>query len=1241
MSERNWTPEQKRAIDERKRTLLVSAAAGSGKTATLTERIISSLINDDTADISRMIVVTFTRAAAAELRARISSALSDAIAKNPENKRLEKQLLLLPSAKINTIHGFCSDILRQNASALGLSPSFRVCEESERDLLLSDITKTLVEECFSSTDNPVCDGDEFCFLVDNLVSARSEGNIEEIFISMYEKLASFVDKVAALRTLRDNFLPFTEFFDTVAGGKIKENLKATLDHYRTLYEKNIDKVSAYSGAKVVERHLPAYEDDLSYIKRALSSLDKGYNEAKKAMLEQEKAKLGSVRGEDGDEYDEIAKATRTEFWKVRDGICKSFFGYTDEQLAVLQTRLYKFHSTLYLVLSELDRRFRLEKIRRGICDYGDLEHYALEILYDGEDISPVAKELRDYYDAIYIDEYQDINPIQHKIFSAIRREDNCFMVGDIKQSIYSFRLADPDIFAEMKKTFPKIDEAGETGEAAIFMSDNFRCDKTVVDFTNLVFDALFSVAGESIGYENKDRLIYSKQATEGYTPILPTVAIIEQASDGKAVTERLDALDEEDDESEGKRNAEAEYVAAEIKALLGQKLANGKKIKPSDIAILLRATSTHGKEYRDELRLLGIPVSMESEDGFFDDPEVLLALCLLNTVDNPQRDIWLMGLLHSPLYDFTLDELTLMRIEGGRELSLYDCLTMYVENHSEFEKGRRFLSDLERFRRMARSASADRVISYLYKETGILSMCGESSRCGHSRLLLLYNAAREFEASSFKGLYNFLCHINGLIEKGESLSEGSTAEGDGVRIMTIHKSKGLEFPVCFICENGRPLSSKDASGELVFDSKTGFSPKFLESDRGIRIENPVRRAIVDVIKTKSSEEELRVLYVAMTRARERLYITGRTRAKLDNFLQRCRLSGENMTEYSVLHTLYSLSWILSAMAKKGELGCELKYAFKKDGAFESVDIGSDFLAKENTHLESESTVMEEEAPTFVEETEKETEEVIDEKEIEEIKDILLKRFAFEYPDSHLSNMPAKLSVSKLYPEILNDEEELSVSELERAEEEEPTEKERERKAVLPRFLAGEEADSAMKGTATHLFMQFADFSRLKEKGAREELSRLVSLGFISESDAKIAFIDELDLFASSEFLSEILACKSVRREFRFNTYLDASLFTTDKEKKKKLSGKSLLVQGVIDCILEHGDGSYSIIDYKTDRLTPYELKNKWAAEKKLGDRHREQLKYYAYACEKMYGVPPKATKIYSLPLGRAIDVELK
>ncbi len=1251
MSEKKWTSEQRRAIDERKRTLLVSAAAGSGKTATLTERIIESLIYDESSDVSKMIVVTFTRAAAAELRERVTSALSAAIAKNPENKRLEKQLLLLPSAKINTIHGFCSDILRQNASAIGLSPSFRVCEENERELLLLDLTKALVEECYSSLDNSVCEGDDFCLLADNLVSARSEGNIEEILIGMYKKLGSFIDKVAALRTLRDNFLPFTEFFDTEAGKRINENLKASFSHYKVLYEKNIENVCAYSGDKVIEKHLPTYECDLSYIKKALFSLDGGYEEAKRAMLEYEKAKLGSVKTEDSDEYDEIAKATRTEFWDLHKSITKGFFSYDASQLNALQTKLYNFHSTLYLVLSELDRRFRNEKIRRGICDYGDLEHYALEILYNGEEISPVAQDLRDYYDAVYIDEYQDINPIQHKIFAAIRREDNCFMVGDIKQSIYSFRMADPDIFASMKKEFPKIDEAEKTGEAAIFMSNNFRCDKTVVDFTNLVFDALFGVAGDSIGYEDKDKLIYSKAEIEGYIPHLPVVSLIEKAGKSKDEKERLETLDDEEEEPLNKDNREAEYVASEIEELLGQPLANGKRIEPSDIAILLRGTKNHGKEYYNALRARGIPVSIESEDGFFDDPEVLLALCLLNVVDNPQRDIFLMGLLHSPLYDFSLDELALMRIEGGRELSLYDCLCLYTENHEEFEKGRRFLSDLDRFRRKARGLSADRLISYLYKETGILSMCGENSSKGHNRLLLLYNAAREFEASSFKGLYNFLSHVNGMIEKGQSLVEGSSSEGEGVRIMTIHKSKGLEFPVCFICENARSLESQDAKGELVFDSKTGFSPKFLEGDKGLRVENPVRRAIIDRIKVKSREEELRVLYVAMTRARERLYITGKVNGKLDNLLRKSRQNGENMTEYSVLHTSNTLSWILSAMAKKGELGCELRYAFKEDGVFEYVDIGDDFLRHEDTYIEpaQEEEAAEQEKPVAVE-TEREeiiTRQEIGEEEIDRVKELLLDRFAFEYPLTHLSNMPAKLSVSKLYPDILDESEEISLSELLESQEEKAdmpeAEKEGEekgRKRVLPRFLSGEEVDSATKGTATHVFMQFADFGRLKEKGASDELSRLVALGFISDADAKIAFIDELEVFASSDFLSEILSSSGVRREFRFNTQLDASLFTRDEEKKEKLRGKFLFVQGVIDCILEHEDGSYTIIDYKTDRLSPYELSHEWAAKKKLADRHREQLKYYALACEKMYGKPPKATKIYSLPLGRAIDVEL-
>lgn len=1274
--EKEWTKEQRQAIEKRERTLLVSAAAGSGKTATLTQRIVETILYDDKADISKMVVVTFTRPAAAELRERISAALSKEKAKNPDDTRLERQLLLMPSAKIGTIHSFCADIIRQNASAIGLSPAFRVCETTEKGLILFDIAKTLVEECYSSLDNSVCNGEDFCRLADNLTSTRSEGSVEEILIGMYENLNSFVDRVEALGRLRDNFQPFTEFFDTVAGAKIKENVASFYEYYRQLYENDLKNIRAYSSDRVKKNHLPAYEEELSLIKGVLLSLDSGYEKTRKAILRERQEKFGGVNAEHSDEYDLNLKEIRKELWLKggeRDALAKGLFSFEPEQIEELQARLYNFHSTLYLVLSELDRRFRREKLKRNICDYGDLEHYAHELLYNGKEKSSIANEIREYYDAIYVDEYQDVSPIQHEIFAAISREDNCFMVGDIKQSIYSFRMAEPDIFAEMKGSFTDVNEVKGREAASIFMSSNFRCDETVVNFTNLVFDALFGVAGASIYYEKKDRLIYAKKNIVGYTPVLPKVALI--AGMTKDEKERMRGIDADGDEEETEvqESVEAEYVASEIERLFKEKKENGKNIKPSDVIIMLRKSGTHGRAYYNALRARGIPVSMESQSGFFDDPEVLLALCLFNVVDNPQRDIYLMGLLHSPLYGFSLDELAAIRLEES-ELSLYDALCLYTEKNG-FKKGERFISELEDFRKKAQGLSADRLISYLYRETGILSMCGENTEKGHGKLLVLYNAAREFEASSFKGLYNFLLYINGLIEKGKSLVEESVV-GDvsGVRIMSIHKAKGLEAPVCFVSNTFTSLDPKDVKNDLVFNSDIGFSPKFLESEKGLRAKNPVRQAIIDVMNFKSREEELRVLYVALTRARERLYVTGKLNGGLDNFLDKKKREGRNMCEYSVLHASKPIDWILAAMAKENRLYCELVCAHKKEsGEFEELDIGSKFLPSAPTPC---VLPVQEGIERKDEAEQKEKEDKKKEETLKNIRNTLLERFDFEYPFEHLKDMPAKVSVSKLKPELLGSDE-TSPDELKKmlggkekllrdekkdspetanasvktgapdeanAEKQEKTDENRERKKTVPKFISEQdteqkEEDSAARGTATHLFMQFADFERLRATGAEEELSVMTAAGFISKKDAETVFIDELERFAHSDFLSEILSCANARREFRFNTQLDASLFASG-EKKEQLKGEMLLVQGVIDCILEYDDGSYTVIDYKTDRLSSYELENEWAARKKLSDRHREQLKYYALACEKMYGRPPKATKIYSLPLGKAIDVKL-
>ena len=1260
MSEKKWTDEQKTAIDERKRTLLVSAAAGSGKTATLTERIIRSLTDEEEpSDISKMIIVTFTRAAASELRERISSAIGRAIEKDPKNARLRRQLLLLPSAKICTIDSFCGDILRQNAVSVGISPSYRVCDDNERTLLMNEIIENLIEECYSDTEGRICEGKRFCELADDLVSVSSEGDIGEILLSVYSKVENFTDKAEALKSYRDSFNSDKDFLDTEYGKNIYDDVKAVFEHYKALYELYTERIESSGNESVIDKHLPAYLSDLRYMKEQLLALEKGYSEAKSAFAAFEKQSLKSVKTEDADENDNTMKELRKEFLADRD-TCALYFSYTEEQIQILQTKLYNFHDILYSVISEFERRFREEKQRRGICDYGDLEHYTLELLYDGDKPSALANKLKSYYECVYIDEYQDINPIQHKIFEAVTREDNCFMVGDIKQSIYSFRRADPDIFASMKKSFPKIKEAKANERAAIFMSSNFRCDKEIIDFSNAVFDSLFGATGESIGYERADRLTFAKQMSESHRPELPTVALI--AGKDKASKSLSDALGDEDIISDEGEDSEAEYVASEIERLISEeRLDGGERIKASDIAILLR-TNAKAQSFSRALEKRGIPYAKKGGEDFFSSPEVMLALSLLNTVDNPHRDVWLMGVLCSPIYDFSSDELTLIRLSCDAELSLYECLRRYTEANPEFEKGRYFLSELDKFRKKARNMPVNRLLMYLYKETGMLSLCGEGSEAGHKKLLYLYNYAGNFEASSFKGLYNFICYMNEIRERDKGFSdESEVLGGEGVRIMTVHASKGLEFPVCFVSGCGRLMKANELKKELVFDSKIGFSPKFFEKESLVRSENPVRLSIAKAIEKKSRLEELRVLYVALTRARERLYVTGTLSGKAENYLKRSRMKGGVMSEYTVLSTKYMLEWILSSMAADETDSARIKLVSGSASQLEITDIteayrrGETEFFKENAEFEALGIEAEkEEIQNGTEpepcESDNDAEKQQDngneaEPENSVLADTLRQRFDFKYPYSHISDIPAKLSVSKLSPSLLDEKESEGalLSEIKAKSDEvievNVTENEP-KKRIFPGFILKTEAGGAEKGTATHLFMQFADFASLKERGVKAELARLVSQGFITLSQAELVFEDELELFARSELLKEITHADNVRREFRFNSLLPAEMFSGEEQKREQLKGHTLLVQGVIDCVLEYDDGSYTVIDYKTDRLTPYELSNIKAAEKKLSERHREQLAYYSAACEKMYGHPPKELKIYSLPLGKCIKVEI-
>lgn len=1178
MAERRWTDEQLSAIETRDKTLLISAAAGSGKTATLTERIIRSLTDEaNPVDIDSLLVVTFTNAAARELRAKISKALTDAVAKNPENKHLERQLHMLPSARIRTIDSFCNEILRQNSDRAGISPNYRIADTAECELLAISILEGMIEAVYSGDLPEVASPEEFEQLADCLTDSKRTEELAEVFRFIHLRCESSEMGIDSLAALIDNYSVSGDFAveKTVYGEYIMARLGEMLSHYKQAISKYSLELSM--GGEAEQKYLVMAESDLSLINLIASS--SGYSELRTRISSAEFMRKPTVKGDPTDAMDsysemrDMMKADMTKF--------KAYFTYTVEMWRDLFSSLGRLLAVLYRFVKRFDLVFTEEKRRRSAFSYADIERYTYNCLIKDGEPTDIALNLRGQFSAIYIDEYQDVNALQNRIFEVIAKPNNRFMVGDIKQSIYGFRSACPEIFANMKSSFPMLSEScGST--ASIFMSSNFRCDRAIVDFVNQIFDSAFSLVGDSIGYTDGDRLGYAKI----HDPVEPEYIYPEICMLDKSKSDDTEAIKGPD------------AVVAKIKELLENgRLDSGEPIRPSDIAIILRNAKDKDVMYAEALERAGIPSCISGAKDFFLSSEVLLALCLLNSIDNPRRDIYLAGLMCSPLFDFTPDELYLVSRQG-RE-TLYESLTSYVDENPEFAKGKSFLGTLNYYRTIAEGIAAHELIYKLYHETGLLALAARNG--GKENLMMLYDYSRSYESGAFKGLYNFISFINNIIDKKTTFDdtrEGSNA--DAVRIVTSHASKGLEYPVVFLAETGARFSNKDARSRLAFAEEFGISFRLRTPSGLALVNNPVQDIINHRVYRKMYEEELRVLYVALTRARERLYIVGDALVEdREKYERKIRVLKNDLSEYS----LRSLSSYLEIILVCSGCNAKAPEDFARD--VKRLDVTSNLPSAELEQTEIT-------------------------KEQSDLRELLTERFTYEYPNPHLTTLPEKMSVSRTSPTVLDGAEEESVIILPDGDDE---------KRHLPAFADGTRSDeSAKRGIATHYFMQFCDLENLERIGTKEELKRLVAKGFISSEDSERVRLGEIERFCSSALFGEMKSAAHVWRELRFNIPMPATAFTADPEKISAYKGRTVLVQGVIDCIIERDDGTIGLYDYKTDRLTREELADRSLAEAKLRQKHSEQLKIYASAVEMIFGKIPKTIAVYSLPLGDTIDI---
>lgn len=1246
------TPAQKAAINTRDRSLILSAAAGSGKTAVLTQRVIAALTDPVTPlSISRLLAATFTESAASEMRSRIGSALAKAVQESGDSDAAARELRLLPAADISTIDAFCHKILRRYGGE-HIPEGFRVTDAAEADNYCAEQMEDTIAAGYAGK-IPSLSGEDFSRLTDRLVGVSDEKNLAETFLNLYRKLSTYERGVATLDDFADRYTTDATLpvFETTWGKMLKDLTQARMhraaEDLIEYFETEVFPMESFVDSTVPD----LCRSWLPSLKELASPTT--YTACREAVLfpvptfykNRHNAKWKPLIDE-LNERRKAYKAARTALLgKEKDQV---LFTYTEEEWHLLYRDLAEVLHALSAVLSEFDRRYFAESLRRRAFDFNQLERATYDLLIENGERTETAKSVAACYDMICVDEYQDVSPLQHAIFEAISDERNRFFVGDIKQSIYRFRHAEPEIFAALRNNYPRLAYDENTGEVPAgaedepmvshFMSENFRCDREIVRFVNRVFSTLFGAAGESIGYRDEYDCLRHAKSDEGVTLFpRPEVVIFDSLAarqaaeketaekDGlptaKDLAQEAEKATQDDDETSPTGiTDEAAWVAAEIHRLLTEGSHNNgtTPLRPSDIVLLSRSVSGEAKTlpFVRALARYGIPVALPEEKNFFLNPEVLLAVSLLEVIDNPLRDVPLAGVLCSPLYRFTPDHLAAIRRETTGGIPLYDALRTYCTLHPDFTAGAHFLSQLASLRETAEDSPVSMLIRRIFAETPLLSIAGTDGRPGEKNLKLLYHYACAFEGSDYPGLYGFLKYITRQSKSGSSFKTPAQNEAsDAVRIMTIHGSKGLEFPVVFVINCGATFSHKDEKESILIDSRLGAALPLRVLSGQVSVENPIRKLLAYALREKGHEEEMRLLYVALTRARERLYVTGTVpgRSQFGKVIsERAGAAAEQKTRHAVLDCTSYLEWMTAVSMTEGK---------------DPIDF----------RLISEAVPV----PDYTEEV---AETVGDEHEVAALEDKLTRTFDASRAAVGGVRLPKKLAVSKLYPRLLDGSEDEETELSPTAALDTPDEGEddpHEKYYRMPAAYAGTRPpDPTERGIATHLFMQFCDFRRLRDLGVDAEMTRLTEEQFLSPETAALTRPEELETFRNSALLDDLLSATRVRREFRFHMFLPAEDFTASPALRETVKGQSLFIQGVIDALIERADGTLVLIDYKTDRLTREERRNPALAAKKLISRHGEQMHYYAAAVERIFGRAPDQILLYALHTGTAYPVPL-
>lgn len=1162
---RNWTDPQKDAINAKGGNIIVSAAAGSGKTAVLVERVVRIITDESNpVDIDKLLIVTFTIPAAAEMKARISSRLEEILKDQPGNRCIMRQLSLIQSAKICTIDAFCLNLVRENFFELSVSQDFTILDNSEANILSDNALNTVLDEFYEENDP------DFLKLVESLSNPKDENGLISAVKNTYNYISAQPVPLAWLARVIEEYRPGTAFENSVWYQSAADYVSERLDLALRLSDECLAYINETDSCAEYYGEILGMENAMC-IKLA-HAINAGWDELIEELSKVSfKRFYSSKKSFETPEYrDEVV--ARRNFYKDIIKSLKDEITIPSERFEEDNEALYPILKMLYRVVERYSDEFLKLKNERNAYTFSDIEHFALNLLMDTDENgnivrSNIASDLQSSFYEILVDEYQDTNEAQDTLFSLLSNGGNRFMVGDVKQSIYKFRLAMPYIFNQKKETYKDYNKNAPNGNSRIILDKNFRSRKGICDFTNFLFSRFMSEKAGELNYNEKEYLNCGAEYPDNNTPCVSL-----------KITDGCKSPDM--DESE----------AAAIAKIIKQKVESHEKvfdggrerdINYGDFAILLRSSKNHIDNYDRVLNSYGVPTISETNSDLLECSEIKMILSLLRVIDNPSRDVPLLAVMMSPFYGFTADELAEIKLEsGGAKHSLYTSVV-----NSKSEKAMAFINEMQMLSKTAVSMSISSFIRYICEYKSVFAFINAlgNAQQRNANINAFIAFAQNFDSSSGVGLTSFLRLVDGIAESDDGIKAAELSAGgeNAVKIMSIHHSKGLEFPVVILAGTSRRYNYSDLNNSLIFNEKYGISLKRHNEEKLYRTETLQNKIMKNINKTAALSENLRVLYVALTRAKEQ-FIAMLSFENLSNRIESDSIKiASGSIEPCICRDINCDADFLLCAALLHKDGAALRKSSPVKISVANSGFDMDIDISEIKAQETEIPAEEPAAPD------------------ENILKLIDERINYKYPGAENVNIAAKLNASEL----------------------DKTDSQMEFFALSkPAFMNEGGLTPGQKGTAMHTFMQFCDYNAARDD-LETEIARLVNNGFISKVQADSLNRKELSDFFKGEFAKRIFSADNIYREIKISSFVKASdIYDTD-------SDENVLVRGISDCVFEE-NGELILVDYKTDRVK---------TESELLDRYKNQIAFYRDVVEKTLQKPVKKAVLYSFYLSKVCE----